>query len=42
MLNDVKYIGLNVHQSTISAAVLDCAGKLVMECVLETKAATIL
>ena len=41
-MNDVKYIGLDVHQATISAAVLDSTGKLVMECVLETKAATIL
>jgi hypothetical protein len=42
MLNDVKYIGLDVHQATISAAVLDSAGKLLMESVVETKAATIL
>jgi hypothetical protein len=42
MLNDVKYIGLDVHQATISAAVLDFSGKLLMECILETKAATIL
>ena len=41
-MNDVKYIGLDVHQATISAAVLDSAGKLVMECILETKAGTIL
>jgi len=41
-MNDAKYIGLDVHQATISAAVLDSAGKLVMECILETKAATIL
>ena len=41
-MNDAKYIGLDVHQATISAAVLDSAGKLVMECVLETKATTIL
>ena len=41
-MNDAKYIGLDVHQATISAAVLDSTGKLVMECVLETKAATIL
>src|ERR1700692_2544010 len=40
-MNDAKYIGLDVHQATISAAALDSAGKLVMECVLETKAATI-
>ena len=41
-MNDAKYIGLDVHQATISAAVLDSAGKLVMECILETIAATIL
>jgi transposase len=41
-MNDAKYIGLDVHQATISVAVLDSAGKLVMECILETKAATIL
>jgi hypothetical protein len=32
-MNDAKYIGLDVHQATISAAVLDSAGKLVMECI---------
>ena len=37
-MNDAKYIGLDVHQATISAAVLDWTGKLGMECVLETKA----
>jgi hypothetical protein len=41
-MNDAKYIGLGVHQATISVAVLDSTGKLVMECILETKAATIL
>ena len=41
-MNDTKYIGLDVHQATISAAVLDAAGKLLMEAVLETKAETIL
>ncbi len=41
-MNDAKYIGLDVHQATISAAVLDSAGRLVMEAVLETKAETIL
>ena len=41
-MTDAKYIGLDVHQATISAAVLDSTGKLVMECVLETKATTIL
>jgi len=41
-VNDAKYIGLDVHQATISAAVLDSTGKLVMESIVETKAATIL
>src|ERR1700682_4973852 len=40
-MNDAKYIGLDVHQATISVAVLDSAGKLVMEAILETKAETI-
>ena len=33
---------LDVHQATIVVAVMDSAGKLVMESILETKAATIL
>jgi transposase len=41
-MNEAKYIGLDVHQATISLAVLDAAGKLVMEAILETKAETIL
>ena len=41
-MNDAKYIGLDVHQATISAVVLDSSGKLVMESIVETKAATIL
>jgi transposase len=41
-MNDAKYIGLDVHQATISAAVLDSAGNLVMEAILETKTETIL
>jgi hypothetical protein len=41
-MNDAKYIGLDVHQATISVAVLDSAGKLVMEAILETKAETVL
>jgi transposase len=41
-MNDAKYMGLDVHQATISVAVLDSAGKLVMEAILETKAETIL
>jgi hypothetical protein len=41
-MNSEKYIGLDVHQATISVAVLDSSGKLVMESILETKASTIL
>jgi hypothetical protein len=41
-MNDAKYIGLDVHQATISVAVRDSAGKLVIEAILETKAETIL
>ena len=41
-MNDEKYIGLDVHQVTIVVAVLDSTGKLVMESILETEAATIL
>jgi hypothetical protein len=37
-----KYIGLDVHQATISVAVMDARGKVVMESILETKASTIL
>jgi transposase len=41
-MDDAKYIGLDVHQATISAVVLDSTGKILMESILETKAATIL
>ena len=41
-MNQAKYIGMDVHQATISVAVLDAAGKLILESVLETKASTIL
>jgi transposase len=41
-MNTEKYIGLDVHQATISVAVLDVQGKTVMESIIETKAATIL
>src|ERR1700757_2289987 len=37
-----KYIGLDVHQATISVAAMDSQGKLIMESILETKASTIL
>ena len=41
-MNSSKYIGMHVHTATISVAVRDAAGKLIMESVLETKASTIL
>ena len=40
-MDNKKYIGMDVHQATISVAVRDSAGRLVMESVIETKAATI-
>src|SRR5712692_1926927 len=40
-MSQEKYIGMDVHQATISAAVMDAQGKLLMECLLETKASTI-
>jgi transposase len=36
------YVGLDVHKASICAAVLNAAGKLVMESVIETSAATVL
>ena len=41
-MKSVKYIGLDVHQATISIAVLDANGKLVMQSVIATQASTIL
>jgi hypothetical protein len=41
-MSSEKYIGLDVHQATISVAVMDSSGKVIMESILETKAATIL
>jgi hypothetical protein len=37
-----KYIGMDVHKESISIAVMNAAGKMVMECVIETKASMIL
>lgn len=41
-MNSVKYVGLDVHQSAISVAVLNGEGKLIMQSVLATQAAAIL
>jgi hypothetical protein len=41
-MDSVKYIGMDVHKKAIAVAILNSTGKLVMECVIETKAVTIL
>ena len=41
-MDNKKYIGMDVHQASISIAVNDAGGKLLMECVIETKATTVL
>src|ERR1700722_11629301 len=41
-MNDTKYIGMDVHRESISIAVMSSAGKIMMECVVETKASLIL
>jgi hypothetical protein len=41
-MNDVKYMGLDVHRATISVVFLDSTGHPVMGSIIETKAATIL
>jgi hypothetical protein len=40
-MTSTKYIGMDVHTESISIAVRNSVGKLVMECVIETKASTI-
>jgi hypothetical protein len=41
-VDSVKYIGVDVHKEAISLAVLNSSGKLVMKCIIETKASSIL
>ncbi len=41
-MNGTKFIGLDVHQATISIAVVDSSGRLLMEAVVETQASTLL
>ena len=40
--SNVKYIGLDVHKEAVAIAVVNGAGKLVMESIVETKASTLL
>jgi len=42
MSNSIKYIGMDVHQDSISIAVLDARGKRLRETVIETKISSIL
>lgn len=37
-----KYIGMDVHKESISIAVMNGFGKIAMECLIETKASTVL
>src|SRR5260370_13902178 len=41
-IDRTKYIGMDVHKETVSIAVMNSTGKLVMEPIIETKTATIL
>ena len=41
-MNSSKYVGMDVHTATISVAVRNAGGKLIIESVLETKASTLL
>ena len=41
-MDNKKYIGMDVHKESISMAVRNAVGRIVMECVIETKASMIL
>jgi len=41
-MTSTTHIGMDVHKESISIAVMNAAGNLVMECVIQTKASTIL
>ena len=42
MSRDITYIGMDVYPEAIVIAVPSCAGKLVMESIVETKASRLL
>jgi hypothetical protein len=42
MTSNIKYVGMDVHKESISLAVMNGVGKIVMESVIETKASMIL
>ncbi len=41
-IDNTKDIGMDVHKETVTIAVMNSAGKLVVESIIETKAATVL
>jgi len=41
-MNSTKYIGIDMHKESMTIAVRNAVGKIVMECVIETKASMIL
>src|SRR5215472_17322759 len=41
-MTSIKYIGMDVHTESTSIAVRNSSGKIVMDCVVETKASTLL
>jgi hypothetical protein len=41
-MDSEKYIGMDVHKESISISVMNGARKIVMECVIETKASMVL
>ena len=41
-MSDIKYVAFDLHQATISAAVLDLSGKLITQAVFRTEASAIL
>ena len=40
-MNGTKYVGMDVHTATVSVAVREADGKLIMESLIETKASTL-
>ncbi len=40
-MDSIKYIGVDVHKESISIAVMNGTGKLVVESIIETKAITV-
>jgi hypothetical protein len=40
-MESTKYVGMDVHKEATTIAVMNSSGKLVMESIVETKAATV-